>query len=45
MLAPECFVNGIPIVASRRTGLIESCREAGILIDLPARYTENIRAG
>lgn len=43
MLATECFANGIPIVASRRDGLIEACREGGILIDIPKRYLESTR--
>lgn len=34
----EAFINGIPVLASRRGGLQENLAEAGLLFDIPARY-------
>ena len=39
----EAFLNGIPVLASRRGGLPENLAEAGFLVDIPARYTEQTR--
>jgi glycosyltransferase involved in cell wall biosynthesis len=42
-VALEAFINGIPVVASRRGALAETLGEAGILIDVPEKYTPESR--
>jgi glycosyltransferase involved in cell wall biosynthesis len=39
----EAFINGIPVLASRRGGLVENLARAGVLLDIPARYTPETR--
>jgi glycosyltransferase involved in cell wall biosynthesis len=38
-VAAEAFLNGIPVLASRRGALPETLAEAGFLFDVPTRYT------
>jgi glycosyltransferase involved in cell wall biosynthesis len=35
----EAFINGIPVLASTRGGLPETLAEAGLLFDVPEKYT------
>jgi glycosyltransferase involved in cell wall biosynthesis len=39
----EAFINGIPVLASRRGGLPEALEAAGFLFDVPAQYTPESR--
>lgn len=39
----EGLVNGVPVVASRRGGIPQTLSEAGIVLDIPAAYTEKSR--
>ncbi len=38
-IAAEAMINGIPVLASRRGALSETLAQAGLLFDIPARYT------
>jgi glycosyltransferase involved in cell wall biosynthesis len=38
-VAAEAMINGIPVLASRRGALPEVLRDAGLLFDIPERYT------
>jgi glycosyltransferase involved in cell wall biosynthesis len=38
-VAAESFINGIPVLGSRRGGLPETLEQAGFLFDVPERYT------
>jgi glycosyltransferase involved in cell wall biosynthesis len=42
-VAAEALANGIPVLASRRGALPETLGGAGVLFDIPARYTEPAR--
>jgi glycosyltransferase involved in cell wall biosynthesis len=42
-VAAEALVNGIPVLASNRGALPETLRGAGLLFDIPARYTPESR--
>ena len=42
-VAAEAFINGIPVLASRRGALPETLAEAGFLFDVPARCTPEAR--
>jgi glycosyltransferase involved in cell wall biosynthesis len=39
-VAVEALINGIPVLGSRRGGIPEILADAGLLLDLPAHYTE-----
>lgn len=41
-VAAEALANGIPVLASRRGALPETLGDAGLLFDIPARYTERM---
>jgi glycosyltransferase involved in cell wall biosynthesis len=41
LVAREAMFNGIPVVSSDRGGLPETIGEGGILLGIPARYTED----
>ncbi len=41
--AMEAMVNGIPVLASNRGGLLETIGDAGHLFEIPARYTPETR--
>lgn len=38
------MINGIPVLASNRGGLPEAVGDAGLLFDIPERYTPESRA-
>jgi glycosyltransferase involved in cell wall biosynthesis len=42
-VAAEAFLNGIPVLASRRGALPEVLSDAGFLFDVPDRYTPETR--
>jgi glycosyltransferase involved in cell wall biosynthesis len=42
-VAVESFINGIPVLGSRRGGLPETLEQAGVLFDVPERYTPQTR--
>ncbi|QJW92546.1 glycosyltransferase [Frigoriglobus tundricola] len=42
-VAAEALVNGIPVLATRRGALPETLGGAGLLFDVPGRYTEPAR--
>jgi glycosyltransferase involved in cell wall biosynthesis len=39
----EAMMNGIPVLGSRRGGLPETLAEAGVVLDIPERYTPETR--
>jgi glycosyltransferase involved in cell wall biosynthesis len=39
----EAMINGIPVLASRRGALAETLADAGLLFDIPERYTPQSR--
>ncbi len=43
LVAMEAMTNGIPVLASNRGGLPETVGDAGILFDIPAKYTPETR--
>jgi glycosyltransferase involved in cell wall biosynthesis len=43
LTAMEAMFNGIPVLASNRGGLPETVGNAGVLFDIPARYTPETR--
>jgi glycosyltransferase involved in cell wall biosynthesis len=43
-VAAEALLNGIPVLASNRGALPETLAEAGLLFDVPGRYTPESRA-
>jgi glycosyltransferase involved in cell wall biosynthesis len=43
LVAMEAMVNGIPVLASNRGGLPETIGDAGLVLDVPARYTPDTR--
>jgi tetratricopeptide (TPR) repeat protein len=43
LVAAESMLNGIPVLASNRGGLPETIGDAGLLFDIPARYTPETR--
>ena len=42
-LAAESLINGIPVLGSRRGGLPETLEHAGVLFEVPERYTPQTR--
>jgi glycosyltransferase involved in cell wall biosynthesis len=42
-VAAEALINGIPVLASLRGGLPETLEQAGILFDVPEKYTPETR--
>jgi glycosyltransferase involved in cell wall biosynthesis len=42
-VAAEALINGIPVLASARGGLPETLEQAGILFDVPEKYTPETR--
>src|SRR5437764_4117720 len=42
-VAVEAFINGIPVLDSSRGGLPETLAQAGLLFDVPERYTPESR--
>jgi len=42
-VAAEALINGIPVLASSRGGLPETLEKAGILFDVPEKYTPETR--
>ncbi len=43
LVAAEAMLNGIPVLASNRGALPETIGDAGLLFDIPARYTPETR--
>ena len=43
LVAMEAMTNGIPVLASNRGALPETIGDAGLLFDIPARYTPETR--
>jgi glycosyltransferase involved in cell wall biosynthesis len=43
LVAAEAMLNGIPVLASNRGALPETIGDAGILFDIPAKYTPDTR--
>ncbi len=43
LVAMEAMINGIPVLGSNRGGLPETIGDAGLLFDIPARYTPETR--
>ena len=42
-VAAEALINGVPVLASSRGGLAETLEQAGILFDVPEKYTPETR--
>lgn len=42
-VATEALINGIPVLGARRGGLPETLAKAGILFDVPEKYTSETR--
>jgi glycosyltransferase involved in cell wall biosynthesis len=42
-VAAEAFMNGIPVLASRRGALPQTLKHAGVLLDIPEKYTPQTR--
>jgi glycosyltransferase involved in cell wall biosynthesis len=42
-VAAEALANGVPVLGSRRSALVETLADAGFLFDVPAKYTTESR--